>query len=147
MDSRHSPTEHMVSLLKQSLRNHPQALMPPPCFVEMQSEVMDYFDGVCLRIRFPVLTRYQNPWGFMQGGFVAAALDNTIGPFSFLVGPPNVTSTMQIHYLRPVTPDLPHIECQANLLDKNDRGMIIQGRVLAPDLRVLVLAQANCQIV
>lgn len=83
----------------------------------------------------------------MQGGFVAAALDNTIGPFSFLVGPPNVTSSMQVHYLRPITPDLSHIDCEASLIEKAGRLLIVQGRALAPDQRVLVLAQASCQIV
>ena len=137
----------MFSLLKAAVKDHPQAIMPPPCFAEMQGEVVEQFDGQRLRIRFPVLERFQNPWRFMQGGFAVAALDNTMGPYSFLIGPPNVTSSMQITYLRPITPDLSHIECQATLLEKCGRTLLIQGRVLAPDERVLVIAQASCQIV
>lgn len=147
MTDTQSPTEHMFSLLKKALENHPQTLMPPPCFLDMQGEVIERFDGQRLRVRFPLLNRYQNPWGYMQGGFVAAALDNTIGPFSFLIAPPNVTTQLQINYLRPITPDLSHIECVASLLENSGRTWICQGRVLSPDQRVLALAQASMHVV
>jgi acyl-coenzyme A thioesterase PaaI-like protein len=62
--------------------------LPPPCLVDMQAEPVEYVDGERLVMRFPVLERYRNPFGFMQGGFVLAALDNTMGPFSFLIAPP-----------------------------------------------------------
>jgi len=35
----------------------------------------------------------------MQGGMIAAAVDNTIGPLSFLVAAPNVTRRLEMKYI------------------------------------------------
>jgi len=80
--------------------------LPPPCFEEMQAELLEYVDGQSMTIKFPVQERYQNPLGFMQGGFLLAAVDNTIGPLSYLVAPPSVTTTLNCTYLRPVPPNM-----------------------------------------
>ena len=39
----------------------------------------------------------------MQGGFIAAAVDNTVGPLSMLVAPPNFTRRLDMKYSRAVT--------------------------------------------
>ena len=49
--------------------------IPPPCLIDMQGEPVAYVEGESLTMRFPVLARYQNPIGHMQGGFIVAALD------------------------------------------------------------------------
>ena len=66
--------------------------IPPPCLGDMQGEPVEYVEGQSLAMRFPVLPRYANPLGHMQGGYIVAALDNTLGPFSYLIAPPSVTS-------------------------------------------------------
>ena len=77
--------------------------IPPACLIDMQGEPLEYEEGVSLTVRFPVLPRYANPLGHMQGGYIVAALDNTVGPFSYLIAPPSVTSSLNTQYLRPVT--------------------------------------------
>lgn len=39
----------------------------------MQGEPLEYEEGVSLAVRFPVLPRYANPLGHMQGGYVVEA--------------------------------------------------------------------------
>jgi uncharacterized protein (TIGR00369 family) len=123
------------------------ARVPPPCLLDMQPEPVEYLDGERLVMRFPVLARYQNPFGYMQGGFVLAALDNTIGPFSFLIAPPSVTGQITINYLRPITAEETHITCIATVLERSRRTLLLTGRALGSDGKVAAIAQATCQIV
>lgn len=124
----------------------PGLQIPPPCLTGMQAEPIEYLDGESLTMRFPVLPAYANPLGYMQGGYVAAALDNTLGPFSYLVAPPSVTSRLSIEYLRPVVPGLPWIECVARLVQRTARNLYLSGEVRGPDGKVLAICQSTCQI-
>jgi uncharacterized protein (TIGR00369 family) len=120
--------------------------LPPPCLLDMQAEPLEYVDGERLVMRFPVLERYQNPFGYMQGGYLLAALDNTIGPFSFLVAPPSVTAQITINYVRPVTPDQAHVTCIATVLERTRRTLYLTGRAVGDDGRLFAIAQATCQV-
>jgi uncharacterized protein (TIGR00369 family) len=57
---------------------------PPPCFMSMKGEFMEYESRNSLTVDFPVLKESLNPQSKMQGGFVAAAFDNVFGPLSYL---------------------------------------------------------------
>jgi len=72
---------------------------PPPVFALMKGEFVELdLDAGLLSARFPVLESYLNPYGSMQGGMIAAAVDNTLGPLSVLVAPPNVTRRLEVKY-------------------------------------------------
>ena len=120
--------------------------IPPPCLVDMQGEVLEYIEGQSLRLRFPVLKRYQNPMGHMQGGFIVAALDNTLGPFSYLIAPPSVTTALNTQYLRPVPPSEDHIICTAELVERTRNQLHLRGEARNGEGKVLTLCQAVCQI-
>lgn len=76
----------------------------PACFIEMEGEVIAYNEDTNeLTCTFPVKPQYLNPMQGMQGGFIAAALDNVFGPLSLLAGgKPSATVQMQVTYHRPV---------------------------------------------
>lgn len=120
--------------------------IPPPCLLDMQGEFVEYVEGQSLAMRFPVLPRYRNPIGHMQGGFIVAALDNTLGPFSYLIAPPSVTTSLNTQYLRPVTPEMPHIACHARLVERTRHQLFLAGEVRDEADRVLAICQAVCQI-
>lgn len=104
--------------------------IPPPIFVEMGGEFVDLdMDQKSLTVRFPVQERFQNPMGYMQGGMIAAAVDNVIGPLSFMVAPPNVTKTMEMTYLRPISPTLDEITVVAWLEAENGRDLQFAAEV------------------
>jgi uncharacterized protein (TIGR00369 family) len=77
--------------------------LPPPCYALLQTELVEMDSGraVCL---FRPTPEMENPMGTIQGGILAAFLDNVIGPAIFSAVPDKVTSTLQlsINYLRPV---------------------------------------------
>ena len=84
-----------------------QFRIPPPVFVSMQAEVVAFDpEEASLTVRFPVLEKDLNPYHTMQGGMIAAAIDNTLGPLSMLVAPPNVTRQLEVTYSRPITLEL-----------------------------------------
>lgn len=122
------------------------AMLPPPCLLDMQGEFLEYEDGMRMSLRFPVLPRYRNPMGNMQGGFVVAALDNTLGPFSYLIAPPSVTATLNTQYLRPVTPADAYLVCEARLVARTRNVLHLAAEARSEDGRLFVLCQATQQI-
>ncbi|HEX9006559.1 MAG TPA: PaaI family thioesterase [Bacteroidota bacterium] len=78
---------------------------PPACFRDMRARFVRYESRALLVVRLPVLERYCNPVGTMQGGFVTAAIDNTIGPLSYMAAR-RPCSTLDLHtqYIRAVLP-------------------------------------------
>ena len=123
-------------------------LIPPPVFITMRGEFLS-FDAQAgeLEARFPVLEEYLNPYGAMQGGMVAAAVDNTLGPLSMLVAPPNVTRRLQMKYSRQVTPDLEYITVRGKLLERKGRWLSFSAEVRDPEGALLARAQARHWIV
>jgi uncharacterized protein (TIGR00369 family) len=117
--------------------------VPPPIFVAMQGEFLAFDrDGESLTTRFPVLERYLNPYGAMQGGMVAAAVDNTLGPLSMLVAPPNVTRRLEMKYSRPVTTDLEFITVTGKLVHREGRWLTFSAEVRAQEGTLCARARA-----
>lgn len=123
-------------------RVHEHAL-PPPVFLDMQGQFLELDQEAGMLVaQFPVLERYLNPFGTMQGGMVAAAVDNTLGPLSVQVAPPNVTRRLEMKYSRPATPDMGHIIVQARLLERRDRWLFLEADVRNPEGLRLAKAKA-----
>lgn len=128
--------------------------LPPPVFVDMETEVRDYQPGTgdgkigaSMTARFPVLERYQNPMGVMQGGMVAAAVDGVIGPLSYLVAPPSVTAQLTMTYLAPATEGTEYVDVQARLVSRAGRQLVFDATVTAPDGTEIAVARATQTVV
>jgi len=117
--------------------------IPPPVFRAMQGEFLAFDPGDgWLIARFPVLEAYLNPYGSMQGGMVAAAVDNTLGPLSMLVAPPNVTRRLEMKYSRPITPDLEFITVKSRLVERKGRWLTFRAEVTDQAGTLLARARA-----
>jgi acyl-coenzyme A thioesterase PaaI-like protein len=103
---------------------------PPPIFAAMKGEIVELdLDAGSLAALFPVLDSYLNPFGAVQGGMVAAAVDNAIGPLSMLVAPPNVTRQLGLTYSQPVTLDMGYIVVRARLRERRGRRLFFRATV------------------
>lgn len=120
--------------------------IPPKVFVEMGGSFIDYQEGVALTVRFPVQERYQNPLGLMQGGMIVAAIDNAIGPLSYLVAPPSATTQLNTSYLRPVSPRDAYIEVEARLVTRTRKHLYLSAQVFNPERKLIALGQATCAL-
>ena len=118
-------------------------LIPPPVFVTMKGEYIkfDQENGV-LKTQFPVQNQFLNPFRSLQGGIVAAAVDNTFGPLSMLVAPPSVTRRIEMKYSRPVTPDLGYITVEAKFVKHDHRMLTFRADVRDPSGNLLARAKA-----
>lgn len=104
--------------------------VPPPIFEHMQGEFINIdFEKNSMLLRFPIKQEFENPMGYMQGGMIAAAIDNALGPLSFMVAPPSVTKTMTLAYKRPISNDLESILVYAQLDNKTDKELHLSATV------------------
>ena len=107
-----------------------QYLIPPPVFKAFKGEFLDFdIENKTLSARFPVLEDYLNPYGALQGGIIAALVDNTVGPLSMLVAPPNVTRRLEVKYSKPIKPELEYITIKSRLVERDDPNLTFNSRV------------------
>jgi uncharacterized protein (TIGR00369 family) len=124
--------QRIMTALEERRRTSPEGLLiPPPAFLAMQGEFVEFDEGaLTLTTRFPVLESYLNPFRTMQGGFIAAAVDNTVGPLSMLAAPPSVTRDLEMRFRRAVPADSRQIRVVAKLLERKKRRLLLEAHVL-----------------
>lgn len=137
--------QEFESILRDKLgESYDAYTFPPPVFEEMEGEFLALdLEAGTLTARFPVLEKFFNPYHTLQGGMVAAAADNTLGPLSVLVAPPNMTRRMEITYARPVTADLGQITVKARFLERNDSLVYFRADLYDPEGRRLARVKAT----
>lgn len=134
--------------LLRSRRPEPGLLIPPPSMESMGGEYLVHDDARrTLTGRFPVREQYENPARAMQGGFIAAAIDNVLGPLCYLHTTPSVTLTFELSFIRPVMPDTPHVEVRAHITDLTRRYVHLQAEVARADGKLAVRAHSIFAVV
>jgi acyl-coenzyme A thioesterase PaaI-like protein len=117
-------------------------LNPPPVFETMHGEFLHLdMEAGSLKAKFPVLEAYLNPFGSMQGGMIAAAVDNVIGPLSFLLAHPNVTRHLELKFSQQITPDVVSILVIGKLLERDEN--ILKLKATVRDSNGVLLARAR----
>ena len=122
-----------------ALDGHPR----PPCAELLGWEVVEArpADG-WIRIRFEGRPEFVNPAGFIQGGFLAAMLDDTMGPAMFIYSEGRMfTPTIELHvsYLAPARPGPLYGEGQVVQAGKSIA--FLEGRLM--DLSGTIVAKAT----
>jgi acyl-coenzyme A thioesterase PaaI-like protein len=97
--------------------------------------------------RYPLKPEFQNPRQYMQGGFVVAALDNTLGPLSYLSGAPSVTMQLNTTYIRPAAPHYDYIEIHAVINEMTSSKVYSSAEARSPEGKLLSSVQAISHIV
>ena len=141
MDTTSFPPQFVQRM--QTLTADSKLKLPPPIFAEMGGEMIDLdMTAKTLTVRFPVQERFQNPMGYMQGGMIAAAIDNAIGPLSFMVAEPSVTKTLEVQYLRPISARIKQITVVAAFEAQHERELTFVADVLRDDGAKLAQARS-----
>jgi len=121
---------------------------PPPSYDVMKGKIIDFDEKInVFKNSFPIMPEYLNPYGNMQGGFISAAIDNTIGPLSMLVAPPNFTYVMEVKYGKIVPPELENIYVTATLIEQKKRLLYFQAIVESKDGEKLASAKSTHWII
>lgn len=118
-------------------------LVPPPVFTELGGEFLDFDpEQGLLAARFPIEDRFLNPYGVLQGGMIAAAIDNTLGPLSMLIAPPNLTRRLEVKYSRPARVDDQFLVVESRLSERDGRWLYLNAEARDPGERLLARARA-----
>jgi uncharacterized protein (TIGR00369 family) len=118
--------------------------LPPRVFSDMEGEFIDLVEGISLTARFPNKDRYMNPMGFMQGGIITAAIDNTLSPLSFMLGSPNVTQTISTTFKRPIKKTDRFVIVKAPMIEKTETHIVMQAEVKSDSGKLMANGVAKC---
>jgi uncharacterized protein (TIGR00369 family) len=118
--------------------------LPPPAFVEMGGEIIDFEPKKHLRARFLNQSRFSNPMGVLQGGMFAAALDNVWGPLCYASTLKRcVTIELSVSFVKPLPPTETAFYAEAEIQSLGNTLIVLSGRVLDLQGRVLGLGSAH----
>jgi uncharacterized protein (TIGR00369 family) len=81
---------------------------PPPAAVTLGFKLLEIdAERGAVRVQFEAKPQFLNPMGVVQGGFVAAMLDDTLGPALVCTLPPGhfaPTIELKVNFIRPAQP-------------------------------------------
>ncbi len=124
-------------------------LPPPPCSTLLGWRALDARpDDGWVRIGFEGKPEFRNPGGFIQGGFLSAMLDDTMGPAVFVkTGGLLYTATisMTVSFLAPA--GVGPIIGEASVVQLGKTIAFIEGKLMDEAGRLLATATANARLV
>ena len=121
--------------------------IPPPVVRELEGEFVSVVPGESIVARWPVLDRHLGPAGTLQGGIMAAMVDNTVGPLAYLTTDQLcVTVGLDLSFVRPVTRRDGHVEVRVEVLDATRRFLFLRADVRNPDGRLIASAQTELTV-
>lgn len=101
-----------------------------------------------IRIGFDGKSEFCNPAGFVQGGILAAMLDDTMGPAVFVMTEGKLytaTITMTVNFLAPARPG--KLIGEASVIQLGKTIAFVEGKLMAEDGSVLARASTNARLV
>ena len=121
----------------------------PPCAELLGWEVVDArpADG-WIRIRFEGRREFTHPAGYVQGGFLAAMLDDTMGPAMFVHSEGRLyTPTIDLHvsFLSPARPG--PLFGEGQVIQAGKSIAFLEGRLTDADGVLLARATASARLV
>lgn len=117
---------------------------PPEVFREMDAQIVTFdAEKETIEVRFPVKRGYRNPMGAMQGGMVVAAMDNTFGPLTVLLGTTSVTTQLNTSFVKPVGRGESHVTVVARVTARSRRQIHMAAEVRNAQGDVAALGTAS----
>ncbi|WP_420608261.1 PaaI family thioesterase [Novosphingopyxis sp.] len=101
-----------------------------------------------IEVEFDAKAAFTNPSGHVQGGFLAAMLDDTLGPAAFaMTGGKRTTTTidLHLHFVRPVQPG--RVTTRGRVVNLGARIAFLEGELFGPDGRLAATASASAMLV
>jgi len=104
-------------------------------------------DEGSIEIAFEATSRFRNPMGHIQGGFLAAMLDDTLGPaLVATLQPDQFAPTLDLHvqFIRPATPG--RIIGRGRIVSKGRGIAFLAGELINDDGELLACATATAAL-
>jgi uncharacterized protein (TIGR00369 family) len=121
---------------------------PPPAAVLLGWELVgvDPEQGT-IEVAFAASEQFANPVGVIQGGFLAAMLDDTLGPALVATLPEGQfapTLDLHVQFLRPARPG--RLLGRGRIVQRGREVCFLAGELLGPDGRPVAVATATARI-
>lgn len=121
--------------------------LPPQSSKTLGSRMVEYEKNRHMVVVFETDPRHTNPIGVIQGGFLTAMLDDTIGPFSYLTAKgPVVTTGFDVQFIRGVKAGEPVI-CKAELVSKTPVTMLFDATAFNAKGKKIALMRSHNLII
>ncbi|MFD1547606.1 PaaI family thioesterase [Nonomuraea guangzhouensis] len=123
--------------------------VPPPAAAETLGwELIEVDpDQGTIEVAFKASERFVNPIGVIQGGFLAAMLDDTLGPALVATLPEDqfaVTLDLHVQYLRPARPG--RLTGRGRVVRRGREVCFLAGELVAPDGKTVAVATATAHL-
>ncbi|WP_053955696.1 PaaI family thioesterase [Inediibacterium massiliense] len=117
------------------------------CVQVMKPKFIEYIEDESLTCAYPILHEYLNPRNTMQGGFMAAAFDNTLGVLVHLsTGKVEFTSLdLSVHYHRPIF-EKDELTVIAKIQHKGRRIVQVLGEGYNKEKKLIATASSKIMI-
>lgn len=121
--------------------------IPPNSFLEMEGKIVEYNKGKSLVCVFPILEKYTNPMGYLQGGILSALFDDTVGPLSYLIAKkPVVTTGFNVQFIRGVKPG-EHLIIKAESISKTNSTILFQAEAFNDKGKLVAIMTSHNYII
>jgi uncharacterized protein (TIGR00369 family) len=121
---------------------------PPPAAVLLGSELVEVDpERGTIEVAFQAGNQFTNPAGVIQGGFLAAMLDDTLGPALVATLPENQfapTVDLHVQFLRPARPG--RLLGRGRIVQRGKEVCFLAGELLAPSGKPVAVATATARI-
>ncbi len=122
-------------------------LFPPPSNETLLVEYTEIVPGTKMVGRFPYQKRFSNPVGLYQGGFLSAAIDEILGPLSYITaGVPCMTLSLNVTYLRAFPESMGHVVIEGTVLQKTKSLLFLRAEVRSPTGDLIAHAESHATI-
>jgi uncharacterized protein (TIGR00369 family) len=121
---------------------------PPPSAVLLGWELIEVDpEQGTIEVAFEAGGRFVNPVGVIQGGFLAAMLDETLGPALIATLPPDrfaPTLDLHVQFLRPAHPG--RLVGRGRVVQRGREVCFLAGELIAPNGKPVAVATATARI-
>lgn len=121
---------------------------PPPAAETLGWQLLSVDpEAGAIEVAFEAGERFLNPAGVIQGGFLAAMLDDTLGPALVATLPPGQfapTLDLHVQFLRPARPG--RLVGRGRVVRRGRQVCFLAGELLAPDGDPVAVATATAVI-
>jgi molybdopterin converting factor subunit 1 len=120
----------------------------PPNYVELLGMRPLHSEPGHMRFEFEATEQFLNPGGVVQGGFITAMLDETMGPAALSqLGPGHMIPTLElkVSFLRPVQPG--RLVCDGRVVQMGKSVAFLEGSLADDDGNVVATATATARVV
>lgn len=100
-----------------------------------------------VRVQYTALPEWYNPQGSVQGGFIAAMLDDAMGPAAFTSLEPGQfapTLELKVNFYRPVSAGT--VVAEGRVVHRAGRVLFLEGRLFGVDGELAAGATATARV-